>query len=162
MKRYWPFDDFQPVGLTDLLLTGVITSMVVWPPFFGTTQCWFCIKEISPPVHWLFVSSMIAMLIVTGAVLGLLCSFIVILGGRYRRRWVSRWGPFLAAGILVGLESWAMPFLFGDSVLWRGAGTRALSGVLISMPGAWLAVRIALQLSGVHPYRSLTLDPSAE
>jgi hypothetical protein len=68
-------------------------------------------------------------------------------------------GPFLVAGVLVGLESWLVPFVFGDSVLWRAAGTRVLSGILISIPGAWLATRIAVQCSGVHPYRSIPLDP---
>src|SRR5690348_1922752 len=92
-KRYWPFDDYQPVGLIDLILTGMCTSSILWPPFLGLLQ-WACCMDGWPhPMNARFFHTFILILVLTGAALGFFCSLTVVLGGYYRRYWLRDYGP---------------------------------------------------------------------
>lgn len=159
-RRLWPYDDRQPVGLLDFVMTGVISSALLWPPFFGVAHWWLCMSTWPHHINARFFRLLIGFLVVTGASIGFLCSLVAVLGAYYRKRWVARLGPFLMGAALVMTAAWSYPLGFeGYEIAWRSAGTRALLSVLISLPTTWLPVRIAFALSTVHPHRDLFGDP---
>ena len=155
MKRpRWPFDDYQPVGLTDLLLSGMVTGMVIWPPFLGVLQCWGSVEAFPLPFTAALFARVVFILMATGAALGLLCGLALVVGLYYRKPWIRRLGPYAAAALLVGAEAWALPGLFPDlNAAWREEAFRVLTGVALSVPAAWASVAITLKTAAVHTHR---------
>lgn len=161
-KRLWPFDDFQPVGLTDLLLSGIVTGTVIWPPFFGMLQCLGCFERFPLPFSAALFGRVVLALVAEGAALGLFCGSVVILGLYYRKRWISRFGPFAVAALLIAAVSWWLPQGFTDmgiNIAWREESMRLSCGVLLALPAAWATVRLMLNTAAVHPYRDELSSP---
>lgn len=155
-KWYWPFDDYQPIGLVDLVITGICTSMILWPPFLGLLQWACCVEGWPHPMNARFFHTFIFLLELTGAGLGFFCSLMVILGGYYRLFWLRQYGPYLLGMVIVGVMSFAYPEAFkGIQIPWRPDWERILSGMGFSLPASWATVRIVLKLAAVHPHRDL-------
>jgi hypothetical protein len=155
-KRIWPFEDRQPVALIDLTLSSVAAGTVLWPPFLGVAQCLVCFSRFPRPFTAEVYLRVLVVLVATGAALGLLCGLTLVAGMYYRKGWVRRFGPYLVGAALVGLQSWQFPQLFAGlgtvEILWRSGETRVLGGVLLSLPAAWLAVRMTLNTAAVHTH----------
>ena len=153
-KPRWPFDDFQPVGLTDLILSGMVTGMLVWPPFLGVLQCWSSVESFPLPFTAALFVRIVLLLSATGAALGFLCGLTLVVGLYYRKPWLRRLGPFVMAALLVGAEAWALPHLFpGLNAAWRSEEFRILSGIALSVPAAWASVSITMKTAAVHSHR---------
>jgi hypothetical protein len=156
-KHFWPFDDRQPVGLTDYLLSSLVTSMIVWPPFLGVAQCCFCFERFPVPFSAAFFVRIVLILTATGAGLGLLCGLSTVLGLYLRMPWVRVLGTLFVAAAFVGMQSHWLPYGFADmpdvKILWRSDAVRTCSGVLLALPGAWASMAVMMKTAAVHPYR---------
>jgi hypothetical protein len=151
--RLWPFEDRQPIGGNDFLLTGLFMGTILWPPFFGMLQLCCCLKRLPHPFRAEFATFHIGLLILSGAALGLLVAFSSAFAGRFRSRRLRRALPILASMALIGFESSLLPFGVSDGAVWRGLAVRCICGALIAAPGGWTALQLALKTSSVHPYR---------